>query len=237
MTSMSFPATMGFTDRDDLPNARRHLFWRVGPTTMRLMLVRHGETKWNKEGRFQGQSQIGLNEKGLEQAQQVAGALPSWRPTALYSSPLPRTFMTASMISEGISVPVASKEGLKEINLGLLEGITGTAMRTQYGGIYSSWREDPSDVVFPEGESIRQLQARAWHAVEEMEAAHVDDTIVAVSHNFAIRAILCACLGLPLSMFHRLRVDLASISIVHLNAGSHQVLAINDRCHLNHNPS
>ena len=199
---------------------------------MRLILVRHGETKWNREGRFQGQSQVKLNDRGVEQARQVASALVSWKPTALYSSPLPRTLMTASMISKAVTLPVEPKEGLKEVNLGVLEGITGKMMRTNYAELYASWREDPSDVVFPEGESIRQLQTRAWRTIEEMEDAHPEGTVMAVSHNFAIRAILCACLGLPLSMFHRLRVDLASISVVHFSSGSPQVLTINERCHL-----
>ena len=199
---------------------------------MRLILVRHGETKWNREGRFQGQSQVELNDRGVEQARQVAGALVSWKPTALFSSPLPRTLMTASMISKNVGLTVEPREGLKEVNLGVLEGITGKMMRSQYAELYTSWREDPSDVVFPQGESIRQLQTRAWRAIEEMENANAEGTVVAVSHNFAIRSILCACLGLPLSMFHRLRVDLASISVISFSADSPQVLTINERCHL-----
>ncbi|MCE2465051.1 MAG: histidine phosphatase family protein [Dehalococcoidia bacterium] len=199
---------------------------------MRLILVRHGETKWNREGRFQGQSQVKLNDRGVEQARKVASALVSWKPTALYSSPLPRTMMTASMVSNAVNLPVEPKDGLKEVNLGVLEGITGKMMRTNYADLYESWREDPSDVVFPEGESIRQLQTRAWRTVEEMEDANAEGTVVAVSHNFAIRAMLCACLGLPLPMFHRLRVDLASISVVSFSSDSPQVLTINERCHL-----
>jgi broad specificity phosphatase PhoE len=141
--------------------------------------------------------------------------------------------MTATTISNTLSIPVIQKDGLKEVNLGELEGITGQDMRSKYAEIYAAWREDPSDVAFPKGESIRELQTRAWRVVEEMEATHPDDTVALVSHNFAIRSILCVFLGLPLSMFHRLRVDLASISIVYTNLDSYQVLSINDRCHLN----
>jgi len=201
---------------------------------MRLILVRHGETRWNKEGRFQGQSEIELNDKGLDQAQKVARALPKLRPTALYSSPLPRTLMTASAISKCLSVPLITKDELKEVNLGELEGITGQEMRSKYADIYAAWREDPTDVAFPAGESIRQLQTRAWQTIKQLEKTHPDDTVVVVSHNFAIRSILCGFLGLPLSMFHRLRVDLASISVVHANPASYQVLSINDRSHLNY---
>ena len=199
---------------------------------MRLILVRHGETAWNKEGRFQGQSLVGLNQRGVTQARQAAKALLPMKPVALYSSPLPRTLMSAEEISRELSIAVVPLEGIKEVNLGEMEGITGQEMRSQYTQVYATWREDPSEVVFPGGESIRQLQERAWRAIEGIEKAHPEDVIVAVSHNFAIRTILCRFMGLPLSRFHRLRVDLASISILQSNSRLRQVLTINDRCHL-----
>jgi broad specificity phosphatase PhoE len=199
---------------------------------MRLILARHGETAWNKEGRFQGQSLVGLNEQGAAQVKKLAKALLPMKPTALYFSPLPRTCMTAQEVSRELSIPAEPLEGIREIDLGELEGITGQEMRTRYPGVYATWRRDPSDVVFPGGESIRQLQERAWSAIQGVEKAHSEDAIVAVSHNFAIRTILCSFLGLPLSRFHLLRVDLASISILQTNSRSRQVLSINDRCHL-----
>lgn len=203
---------------------------------MRLILVRHGETPWNKEGRFQGQSLVGLSQKGIAQAQQVAKALASMNISALYSSPLSRTLMTAQAISAATSVPVVQLDGLKEVNLGELEGITGQVMRSQYPEVYAAWREDPSDLVFPGGESIRQLQQRAQAAIEEIEAAHSEGLVAAVSHNFAIRSILCSFLGMSLSHFHRLRIDLGSLSVVYMDSRSKQVLTINDRCHLSQDP-
>jgi probable phosphoglycerate mutase len=156
------------------------------------------------------------------------------KPTALYSSPLSRTIMTAQEISRELSIPVIPLDGIKEINLGDLEGITGQQMRAQYADIYAAWREDPSGVAFPGGESMQQLEARAWGAVEDLEKAHPEDVVVAVSHNFAIRTILCRFLGLPLARFHLLRVDLASISIIQSNSRFRQILTINERCHLSH---
>ena len=200
---------------------------------MRLALVRHGETAWNREGRFQGHSLVGLNELGISQARQIAKALVPLKPAALYSSPLPRTLMTAEEISREISLPVVPLEDIKEVNLGELEGITGPEMRTRYAQVYTDWRQDPAEVVFPGGESIRQLQERAWRAIEDVETAYPEDVaLVVVSHNFAIRAILCSFLGLPLSRFHLLRIDLASISVIQFNSRFRQVLTINDRCHL-----
>ena len=200
---------------------------------MRLVLVRHGETAWNKAGRFQGQSPVGLNPRGLSQARQVAKALSALKPEALYSSPLPRCLMTAQEISRELSIPVQPLEGIKEVNLGELEGITGDEMRTKYADIYAAWRKDPAEVVFPGGESIGQLQQRAWTAIEEIEKAHPNRVLlVAVSHNFAIRAILCRFLGLPLARFHMLRVDLGSISILQANSSTRQLLSVNEKCHL-----
>ena len=199
---------------------------------MRLILVRHGETPWNREGRFQGRSPIGLSQRGVAQARQIVKAVLPMKPSALYASPLPRSIMTAEEISRELCTPIVPIEALQEVNLGELEGITGQQMRTQYSQVYSAWRHDPAEVVFPGGESIGQLQERAWRAIMDLEKAHPKDVIVTVSHNFAIRAILCRFLGLPLKQLHSLRVDLASISILQLNYGSRQVITINDRCHL-----
>ena len=201
---------------------------------MRLILVRHGETPWNREGRFQGQSTVGLSERGQQQARRVAAALKALKPKSLYSSPLPRTMMTAQEISKEVSLSITPVDALKEVSLGELEGITGQEMRTRYAEIYAAWREDPSDVVFPGGESMRELQERAWGAVRELLNRHGDDVLVAVSHNFAIRVILCRFLGLPLAKFHMLRVDLASMSIIQANSRSSHILTLNDRCHLVH---
>ena len=87
---------------------------------MRIVLVRHGETAWNAEGKFQGQSRAGLNENGFRQARQIARAIAPMGPTALYSSPLPRTLMTAEEISREARIPVEPLDGIQEADLGEL---------------------------------------------------------------------------------------------------------------------
>ena len=140
---------------------------------MRLILVRHGQTPWNKKGRFQGQSLVGLNQRGIMQAQRVAKALLPMKLTALYSSPLPRTLMTAQEISRELCIPVVPLEGIKEVNLGEMEGKTGQEMRTEYAQVYATWRRDPSEVVFPGGESMLALQERV-RDLELVEYPHVE---------------------------------------------------------------
>ena len=202
------------------------------PAALRLILVRHGQTPWNAEGRFQGQSDTGLTDLGLQQARCAASALASHDIAAVYSSPLPRALSTAQEIAGPHSLGVTPLDGLKEIHLGELEGITGSVMRENYPDVFHTWNNNPSRVSFPGGESLRQLQRRAWRAAQHIESAHPEGTVVAVSHNFAINAIVSRFLGLPLSRFHRIRVDLGSFTVLDIGERYRHLLHFNDRCHL-----
>ena len=140
--------------------------------------------------------------------------------------------MTATEISKEVSLPITTLDEMMEANLGDLEGITGEDLRTRYPQIHSSWQHNPSKLSFPGGESMGQLRDRAWLAFGLLEKAHPEGLVVAVSHSFTIRTILCRFLGLPQSRLNRLRVDLGSISVLQTNSGSGHVLTINDKCHL-----
>jgi probable phosphoglycerate mutase len=200
---------------------------------VKLFMVRHGETEWNKVGRFQGQSNQRLNERGLAQARDTAKAAISWKPTALYSSPLCRTMQVAEEISRLVGLPIIAEPRLKELDLGDLEGVTGEEMRAGWPQVYQTWRNDPQAVVMPRGESLAQLQERAWQAFLNLEKAHHPDEVIAlVSHNFAIRAICTKLLGMPLSHFHRMYLSLGSISIMESGQMGWRLLTYNSTCHL-----
>ncbi len=96
---------------------------------MKLVLVRHGETEWNKLGRFQGQRDIALNDRGIAQAKETAQAVVQWQHSAVYSSPLDRTMQVAQEISRLSGKTVKQVPGLQELSLGDLEGVTGEEMR------------------------------------------------------------------------------------------------------------
>ena len=142
---------------------------------MKLILVRHGETQWNKSNRFQGQNDVPLNRRGLAQARQTARSLAQSPCAAVYSSPLIRTMQAAWEISGAVGKPVAEVDGLKELNLGDLEGVTGEKMRADWPEVYEVWRANPAAAVMPNGESLTQLQARAWKSFLEVESAHQDE--------------------------------------------------------------
>ena len=200
---------------------------------MKLHLVRHGETEWNKLGRFQGQLDIALNPRGLAQAKETARAMADDGVIALYSSPLQRTMQVANEISRLTNVPVVPLPGVKELNLGELEGVTGEEMRTIWPDVYSAWSQDPGTLSMPKGESLSQLQDRAWRSLQEVEKAHSgDDVIVVVSHNFAIRTMIHKVLGLPLTNFHRLSLDLSSVSTVEYTSRGRRLTCYNFTGHL-----
>lgn len=181
---------------------------------MKFYLVRHGETDWNRLGRFQGQSDTALNAQGLAQAEDTARAAREWNLTAIYSSPLARTMQVAEAVSQQTGLPVAVRAGLKEMALGELEGIQGEAMRAGWPEVYNTWRDYPGEVVMPGGESLAGLQERVWEVVRELEQAHSpEDNLALISHNFAIRAICARLLGMPLSNFHRMHLSLGSVSL------------------------
>jgi phosphoserine phosphatase len=200
---------------------------------VKLFLARHGETDWNKLGRFQGQNDIALNQRGMAQAKDTARAAISWKPVAMYSSPLNRTMQVAEEISRLVGVAVTPELRLQELDLGELDGVTGEEMQTGWPQVYDTWRNEPAIVVLPGGESLAQLQERAWQAVIDLEQAHQgDDAVVAISHNFTIRAICSKLLGMPLANFHRTYLSLGSVSIIESGQRGWRLLSYNSTCHL-----
>lgn len=200
---------------------------------MRLYLVRHGETEWNKLGKFQGRTDVALNERGLSQARESAQAAAAWGPAAVYASPLARTMQVAEEICRAAPVPLHPRPGLMELSLGDLEGVTGAEIRAGWPEVYAQWRDHPAQVVMPHGESLGQLQERAWAAIEEIEAGHAaDPAVVAVSHNFAIRTIICALLGVPLANFHRMSLSLGSLCVIDSDGNGRRLITYNCTAHL-----
>ena len=179
---------------------------------MRFFLVRHGETEWNKLGRFQGHEDISLNERGMAQAKETARAALEWGHCAIYSSPLVRTVQVAEEITKVTPMTVSKEPGLKELSLGDLEGVTGEQMREEWPIVFAQWRANPEKMSMPNGESLVQLRERAWQVILDIEEKHTpEDSVVVISHNFTIRSIVGELLGQPLEFFHRMSLNLASV--------------------------
>lgn len=200
---------------------------------MKLVLVRHGETEWNKLGRFQGHFDIALNALGFAQAQETARAVAEWKHSAVYSSPLIRTMQVAQEIARLSGMPVIGVDGFKELSLGDLEGVTGRAMLNDWPEVYAAWRDDPATMAMPNGESLKDLQDRAWTSLVELEQAHAEDeALIVVSHNFAIRAMVGKVLGMSLSNFHSMSLSLSSICVVESDQRGRRLTCYNSTSHL-----
>ena len=200
---------------------------------MKFFLVRHGETEWNKLGRFQGHQDISLNERGLAQAKETAKAAALWGHSAIYSSPLIRTVQVADEIAKVTPMPVSKQPGLKELSLGDLEGVTGEEMRKGWPEVFAAWRSGPDKVSMPNGESLKQLRERAWQAILEIEKKHSgDEVVVIISHNFAIRSIVGELLGVPLEHFHRMSLNLASVTTFDSDDRGRRLTGYNSTGHL-----
>ena len=200
---------------------------------MKFYLVRHGETEWNKLGRFQGQYDTLLNDAGVEQARIIGQAAREWDLTAVYSSPLTRTMQVANEVGGPLGLPVNAREGLMELGLGELEGVTGSEMRAGWPQVYTTWNSSPERVEMPGGESLATLEERSWKVILELQESHgPEDNLAIISHNFTIRAICGKVLGMPLANFHRLRLALGSVSVFQIDARGPCMLTYNSTCHL-----
>ena len=205
---------------------------------MRLILVRHGETLWNETQRCQGFSDITLSPRGREQAQLLALTLKQEPVQAIYSSPLKRAYETAQIIARMLqatssrTLPVKADDQLKELNQGQLEGLTSQELLTYYPDLMREWAHRPATLVLPGGESLVQLQERAWRAIERIYKAHAGQTVVVVAHKFTNLTIICKAIQLELSNFRRLGQNLAAKTILEFGEMGPVLTCLNDTHHL-----
>lgn len=206
---------------------------------MRLILVRHTETVWQSTGaravierRTHGVSDVELSEKGLRQAELLATSLKDEEIVAIYSSPLKRASDTAQVITKYHQIEVKIDEGLKEMDQGDLEGLTFTEMGRKYRDLLKKWRENPTSVRMPNGESLEEVQERSWGSIQRITEKHLDGTVVVVSHNFVILTILCKAINLDLNNFRRLRQDIGAKSIIDFGKRGRVLTLLNETSHL-----
>lgn len=164
----------------------------------RLLLVRHGQTDWNLEGRYQGASEVPLNATGREQAERVAAELATVEIDAIYCSPLSRSLDTAWTIARRQGMEPRIDPRLREIDLGKWEGMLASRISEEYSELHRRWLEDPRSLRPPGGETIGEVHDRVISAVEEMVARHHGATLCVVTHKTAIVVIRCHFLGLDL---------------------------------------
>jgi len=172
-----------------------------------LWLVRHGQTDWNVQGRWQGQTPDAppLNAAGLAQAQTLAEQLADQAArdgiafAALYSSDLLRARQTAEIIARRLGLPVQLDARLREVHLGVWEGMLGDEVALRYVAELDERRRDPVHSRPPQGESVYEVAARVGQAFDAIARAHPDQHVIVISHGLALAAGLCLAESRPLA--------------------------------------
>lgn len=168
----------------------------------RLILIRHGQTEYNRAGRMQGQLDTDLSEVGFAQARATAIATANWNVSAVYSSDLARARDTAKVLAEAWGVDVTTDPRLRETDLGLWQAGSHQEIDRDYPGQRAYWRHDPTWAP-PQGESRLEVAARAASLVDELMAGDVFDggDVVVVAHGGTIGALTAKLLGLPTELY------------------------------------
>lgn len=201
-----------------------------------LILVRHGETAWNLEQRYQGQEDSPLSELGMEQARRVGEFLSRRKISAVYCSDLGRAVLTAQCIADYHNLVPILDQRLREMSFGAWEGLTRGEVVEQYPELYHARQRDNAAHPVPGGEAPEDVVKRVRSCLDDLVVEHRGETIVVVSHGAALRMTLASLLGIPLSRSQCLSQSNGGISEL-IFSGKHascpwRVVTINSTAHL-----
>lgn len=172
-----------------------------------LCLIRHGQTDWNLEGRYQGQSDVPLNEKGLAQARSLIQQLDGQPFAAIFSSDLKRARQTAEHIAKHLGLTVQIEPRLREINQGEWEGVLVDEIKARYAEIWSQRTVDPASVRPPGGETVGEVARRVYAALDDISRLFPTGRVLIVSHGLSIATAVCRERGIPVGQAYTVIPD------------------------------
>lgn len=199
---------------------------------MQLILIRHGKTDWNELEKCQGSSDIPLNKNGIGQAEKLAHSLRNEKLDYIYSSDLSRARVTAEKIADYHNIEINIDHDFREMDQGDFEGLEFKYIREKYSHVLKEWRTNPETLIIPGGESLTEVQNRAYKSVMKLLEKHYSKTVLVVSHNLTIVTLICKFSNMSLKNFRDYIVSETSKTIINFNNGSSKVVLINDISHL-----
>jgi len=197
---------------------------------IKVILVRHGETEWNKKRIFRGRVDVKLNKKGIEQAKLLSRALSNLEIRKIYSSPLARAKDTAKVIADSHKLKVRVNKSFIDLDYGDWQGFSEKIVKEQYPHLYQEWKMHPQGVKIPGGESLRKVRVRAVQGLKRIVSREKEGTIIIVSHRVVGKVLICALLGLDNSSFWQIKLDTAAFSIFDYNYNNF-VLTLHNQTH------
>lgn len=198
----------------------------------RMLIVRHGETPWNVEGRLQGHADIDLSEKGRWQAGAIARRLASTPIDVAYSSDMMRTCHTAQIVLEQRDVPLHPTEGLRERAYGVFEGLTVAERKERYPDEFAASLIKDLDFAAPGGESARGTLERMAMVIGEIKERHMDETVLVVGHGGSLRSAIIALMELPPETTWRFVMANCSLTVIDTYWDNSVLGLYNDTSHL-----
>ena len=201
---------------------------------MRFIFVRHGETEWNIQGRYQGQSDIPLSEKGRAQVAALGKRFEGIPVDVVYSSPLQRAYDSARAIAEPKGLPIRLVEGIKELDFGRWDGLTLEMLREQFGDSFMKYRTEPFHYPMEGEGTLNRAKLRVGAALEEIkeEYRHTDKTVVVVAHGGILKLAIFYLLDMSSRFYRCIELDNTSLTILDIEEDRSILRVLNDAHHL-----
>src|SRR6266566_1249238 len=199
---------------------------------MRLILVRHGETMYNAQRRFTGQSDVPLNTLGKRQAAALGECLATQHLDVIVTSDFERTRVTAETIARHHGLPIQEDIDLRELALGEWEGYTYDEVLARDANLVTHWRIDPVTYAPPGGETVAQLRNRCARSLKRWQTQYPEASVLWVTHGGLIGVLLCHVLDLDLKRRWQFSHDNASISVLHIRGDRVTIVRLNETAHI-----
>ena len=199
---------------------------------MELILIRHGETDWNRERFFRGREDVALNANGIAMADLTAEALKGKVFDAIYSSPLKRAMVTATRIAMPHQIDVRAKWDFIDVDYGVWTGMKEDEVKAKWGRDYDRWQKNPARVRFLRGESMKKAWKRVNSGLREIMFLHGTGSVVIVSHRIPIKMMTAYLLDEKPRDIVKIKHDPCAISVFELEERRPRPVVLNDSGHL-----
>jgi len=197
-----------------------------------VIVIRHGETDWNVQGRFQGQIDVPLNALGQRQAERMAERLSLERVDVFYCSDLLRTRQTAAPAAQKLQLAAAPDAGLREQHFGILEGMSFEEVQARHPQALADWMRHDPDFALPEGESVRSFHARVLAALQALSERHAGQTLAVVTHGGVLDMLYRTVHGLPLAGPRTCPIPNAGLNRLRVQGDRLEIVTWADDAHL-----
>lgn len=201
-----------------------------------VFVLRHPETTWNEEQRYQGRLESPLSSKGEAQSPVVAQAFAGQNIDAVYASPLGRALHLAEAVAEASGAPVKIDHRLTELGQCPWEGRQLGEIQKTYPDLYEAWYGRPDEVTFPHGENLKTVQARALSFLEDIYKSHPTSQVAVVTHSVVIMVMVASALSLSLRYVHNIRLANGGITTLCGTKAPGTLLGLNNVDPLYHSP-